>query len=88
MIINLTYVKNVEYTSKSGNKVKGAEFHGVIQDPEPNDHAIGNPCFIQYVANVNWEDYPTNELYSVNFEVTIFNGKPQARVTGLTMFEG
>lgn len=85
MTILLTGYKLIDYTNKDGRHITGAEVYGVVQDE--SDKVVGKETFRQYIPDLKISDLVPEEYYSVEFDIEIFNGKPQARVVGLTMVE-
>ena len=83
MIITLVGYRKVEYKNKDGKDIKGVEVHGVFMDSADENYE-GSPCFIQYMGGIDADSLAVGEAYSLNVEITMFGGKPTARITGLT----
>jgi hypothetical protein len=87
MIIQLLGYRKVEYTSKSGNDVKGVECH-MMQLDSADSNFSGNPLLIQYIGGLDSSSLVVGDCYEVRMDVAMFNGKPQVRFVGLTPYEG
>lgn len=86
MVIQLLGYRKVEYTSKSGNDVKGVECH-MMQLDSADSNFNGHPLLIQYIGGLDSSALVVGECYEVRMDVAMFNGKPQVRFVGLTPYE-
>lgn len=86
MIITLVAKRKIEYKNKDGRDIKGVEVHGVFTGTDDENYE-GNPCFIQYLPNLNYDSLLIGELYQLRTEIQIFGGKPTARIVGLAPVE-
>ena len=82
MIIKVTGYKNVEYTNKNNQQVKGLDIHGLVSQPDFDDKNVeGKLSFSSFFSLQNLEgNVPIiGDEYEVVFAITEFAGEYRAR---------